>query len=199
MRSRSPHDQICLELRVMRLWPRAVYEWGSTRPEREQPFPCDDLVGEPRQELFRAVDVRADRTTVFRWLCQLRLAPYSYDRLDNRGRRSPQTLTPGAERLEVGQRVMRIFRLVHFEPDRSITVLSDGDAFGRVGCTYVVKQRAPARSRLLVKMLIGHSSGPAGLAMRLLLPPGDLVMMRRQLLNLGRLAEGAQSPPAVRD
>src|SRR5271165_7567855 len=119
-------------------WPAFINEWGSAAGERAEAFPCDGLVGEPDLELFRAVDVRAGAATVYRWLCQLRVAPYSYDLLDNRGRRSPQTLTPGLEQLELGQSVMRIFKLVDFEPGRSITVLSDGRLFGRVACTYRV-------------------------------------------------------------
>jgi hypothetical protein len=172
----------------MSLWPRGIYEWGSRPDERAESFPCDRLLAAPEEQLFRAVDVDAPASTVYRWLCQLRAAPYSYDRLDNRGRRSPGALTPGLERLEAGQRVMRIFRLVEFEPERSITVLSEGRIFGRVACTYRAQPTAPARSRLLVKMLIAYPT-PGGRLMRLVLPAGDLVMMRRQLLNLKALAE----------
>ncbi len=175
----------------MRIWPGSVYHWGSTPHERALALPCDELVPDADEALFRAVDVEAEPATVFRWLCQLRLAPYSYDRLDNGGRRSPQALTPGAERLEVGQRVMQIFTLTHFERDRSITVLSQGRLFGRVGCTYAALPTTAGHSRLLVKMLILHSPGLAGLPMRLLLAPGDLLMMRRQLLNLKGLAEAS--------
>ena len=70
--------------------------------------------------LFRGVTVAASTTVLFRWLCQIRIAPYSYDWLDNGGRRSPPTLTPGLDVLVKGQRVMTIFDLVAFEPDRSI-------------------------------------------------------------------------------
>jgi len=169
-------------------WPRVVYEWGSTPAERSRPQPCDALV-EGDRALFRAVDVDADSEVVFRWLCQLRVAPYSYDLLDNRGRRSPQRLTAGLERLERGQRVMKIFRLVDFEQGRSITLLSTGTVFGRVAVTYAVEPVAPGRSRLLAKLRIVERAGVRRLPMRLLLPAGDLVMARRQLLNLKALAE----------
>jgi len=175
-------------------WPRVVYEWGSTVAERERAFPCDGLLEEPVEALFRAIGVRAPPSVVFGWLCQLRAAPYSYDWIDNRGRRSPRTLTPGLQQLEVGQRVMRIFRLTGFEQGRSITLLSGGGTLGRVACSYVIDP-APAGSRLLVKLLLDRSqrAGPLSAPLRVLLPPGDLLMMRRQLLNLKRLAE-AEAP-----
>ncbi len=174
----------------MRVWPSAVYNWGSTAVERSEPFPCDRLLPDAQQALYRAVDVEADPAIVFRWLCQLRAAPYSYDRIDNGGRRSPPTLTPGLERLVTGQRVMSIFRLVEFEPDRSITLSHRGRLFGEIACSYRVGERAGGGSRLVVKLLVGRPAGPFGGApARGLLAPGDLVMMRRQLLNLKALAE----------
>jgi hypothetical protein len=176
----------------MRLWPAVIYEWGSTVAEREGRLGCDRLLADPDHELFRAVDVDAPASTVFRWLCQLRVGPYSYDRLDNGGRRSPQTLTPGIEQLAVGQRVMSVFRLVDYEQDRWMTLSLRSRFFGLVTCTYRVDQPAPGLSRLLVKVLVSYPR-PWGLPMRAILPPGDLVMMRRQLLNLKALAEAHAS------
>jgi hypothetical protein len=173
----------------MKPWPAAIEQWGSTPEERTTAMPCDGLVANPDAVLHRALDVDAPAAVMFRWLCQMRAAPYSYDWLDNRGRRSPRTLTPGLEEIEVGQRWM-IFRLVGFEPGRSLTLLSKGRVFGRVACTYSVEQRDEHSSRLLVRMLVAYHRGPPfGALMRAILPPGDLVMMRRQLLNLASLAE----------
>jgi hypothetical protein len=173
------------------IWPEVVRHWGSTASERARAYPCDRLLADSDAALFRAVTIEAPAALVFRWLCQLRAAPYSYDLLDNRGRRSPQQLTPGLERLRPGQRVMTIFELVEFEADRSITLRHRGPVFGELVVTYRADDAGPGRSRLVVKLLPGSSAGPLGAVARLLLPPGDLVMMRRQLLNLKRLAEGS--------
>jgi hypothetical protein len=52
-----------------------------------------------------------------------------------------------------------------------------------------VEPRGPSSSRLLVRLRIDRPPGLArGLAHRLL-PLGDLIMMRRQLLNFKGLAE----------
>lgn len=181
-------------------WQALVEQWGSTGEERAQPFPCDRLIAAPQQTLFRAVDVVAPQAVTFRWLCQLRAAPYSYDRLDNLGRRSPQELTPGLELLEPGQRMQTIFRLIEFEPGRSLTMRHRGRLFGQVACTYRADAVDERRSRIVVKVLVSHQPGGLlGPLLRLTLPSGDLLMMRRQLLNLKRLAERtAGASPAGR-
>src|SRR6185369_11959475 len=91
-----------------------AYTWGSTAAERAMSLPCDRYLDPPEQVLHRALDVDAPADVVFRWLCQLRVAPYSYDWIDNFGRTSPRTLTPGLERLAVGQTCMTMFELVEF-------------------------------------------------------------------------------------
>jgi len=171
-----------------------VEVWGSTDEERAASYPCDGLIDGADRVLHRAVDVEAPADLVFRWLCQLRIAPYSYDLVDNFGRRSPRRLTPGLDELEPGQRVMTIFRLVSFEPGRSITVDSETAVFGRVVASYVVVPRTEKRSRLVVKLAFTAPAGVHGSVLRTLLPAGDLLMMRRQLLTLKALAEQDARP-----
>lgn len=74
--------------------------WGATSAERAAPLPCDALLTTAATHADRAISIEAPPELVFAWLCQLRRAPYSYDIIDNRGRRSPRTLDPAMTHLE---------------------------------------------------------------------------------------------------
>lgn len=123
-------------------------------------------------------------------MCQLKVAPYSYDAIDNLGRRSPRTLTPGAENLEVGQRWM-VFRIVAFQQNVHITgevLRRPRQLFGPMVCTYEVRPGAGASSRLVVRLDLSVPN----VFRRLAATPlawGDLIMMRKQLFTLKQLAE----------
>ena len=67
--------------------------WGVEPAETATAFPCDRLDGGFDADYYRGVTVHAPPSAVYRWLCQLRAAPYSYDWIDNRGRRSPRSGT----------------------------------------------------------------------------------------------------------
>ena len=147
-------------------------------PEQAVALPCDALCPRGGVRADRAISIAAPVAIVFAWLCQLRIAPYSYDILDNFGRRSPRERDPELLHLEVGQRFMTIFALQSFVADEQITLLAKGAAV-----TYAVRPDG-AGSRLHVRVLFG---GPRLLARLLAL--GDLVMMRKQLITLKSLAE----------
>ena len=163
--------------------------WNTTARERVADYPAHRHATAPYQILVRAVDIDAAPAVVFRWLCQMKVAPYSYDWIDNLGRRSPRDLTPGADRLTVGERLM-IFRLVEFEPDRMITMVSDATAtriFGAISLSYQVEP-VGAGCRLVACLDVTARSR-AGRLRADLLTIGDLVMMRKQLLTFKALAE----------
>ena len=173
--------------------------WGTDPDERRLPFPCDTLIPRADAQLFRGVTIEAAPDVVFRWLCQLRAAPYSYDWIDNGGRQSPQVLVPGLEQLKVGQEVMSIFKLTSFAPNKHLTIQNKPRGggrtlFGDIAVSYLIVPRPDGKDscRLLVKLVVRYSHSLKGRLMRNLLPFGDLVMMRRQLLNLKRLAEQTQ-------
>ena len=163
--------------------------WNATAAEVAATYPCDGVLERVDQRLLRAVTIDAALPIVFRWLCQLKIAPYSYDLVDNLGRRSPQQLVPGAENLAVGQRVMTIFRVVDFAVDDHLTIRWDSDRLrGKVVVTYQIRPRADG-TRLVACIETTFPNGPATPLLKAVFPAGDLLMMRRQLLNLKRLAE----------
>ena len=166
--------------------------WGVTPSERAASLPCDELTpGAVR--LDRAISIDAPPSIVFAWLCQLRVAPYSYDLLDNAGRRSPRTRSDDLTDLAVGQPIVRIFgriyvfELASFKTDGHITMrLPDGSAMSRfasVSATYSVRPEGNG-TRLHARELY---DGPWLVGQTLALV--NLIMMRKQLLVLKKLAE----------
>lgn len=152
--------------------------WGATPSERAAPLPCDGLVTDASFQADRAISIGASPAIVFSWLCQLRAAPYSYDILDNLGRRSPRQRARELEHLEIGQRFMALFTLQSFVDVEQITLRTK-----RVAVTYAVRPldggaRLHARVLFEVPWVIGQIAAI-----------GDLVMMRKQLLTLKSLAE----------
>jgi hypothetical protein len=167
--------------------------WNVTPAERAARLPCDDLM--PGAVRFdRAISIDAPPSIVFAWLCQLRVAPYSYDLLDNTGRRSPRTRSPELTDLAVGQPFIRIygriyvFELASFKTDEHITLrLPDGSGMSRiatVSATYAVRPEGDG-TRLHGRELY---DGPWLFGQTLALV--NLVMMRKQLRVLKKLAEG---------
>ncbi|MFE9916998.1 hypothetical protein ACFYPG_17800 [Micromonospora sp. NPDC005553] len=113
----------------------------------------------------------------------MRLAPYSYDWLDNLGRRSPCELQ-GLPEPHVGEAFTtaggrKLGRIVSVDPGRQLTSTIMG-AF----MSYVLVPWERNTTRLLLKVVMQTPRWAApGLSV------GDLIMARRQLLNLKQLAE----------
>lgn len=156
--------------------------WGVSNDEVIRHYPCDELVATPGLQLWRGVTVDAIPETVWPWVTQIQRAPYSYDWIDNLGQRSPQQLlnlpapVPGQHFTSTANRPRG--RLLSVEPHVHYT----GCILGAV-MSYVLIP-VDERTRLLLKIVTSRWSRLAPLV-----SVGDLVMARRQLLNLKQLAE----------
>ncbi len=157
--------------------------WGTTATERASAFACDSFVADPSLSAWRAVTVHARREQVWAWLIQVRLAPYSYDWIDNLGRPSPSDLRglddprPGDPFTAVGGRPTgEVLAVQHAE---QLTARIMGAVM-----TYRLTSVDVQTTRLVLKIV---ASPPRGLRAALCL--GDLVMARRQLLRFRALAE----------
>lgn len=156
----------------------AGLNWGARPSERTAPLPCDGLCPHAGVQADRAISIDASPSTVFAWLCQLRVAPYSYDILDNLARRSPRERNPELVDLEVGQRFMTMFVLHSFVAGEQITLRSKG-----VAVTYLVRPEG-AGTRLQARVLFAGTR-----LIGRVLARGDWMMMRKQLRTLKSLAE----------
>lgn len=188
---------------------RAARSWGATAGERAAAYPCDALVAGRRWRVHRAIDVGAPAEWTWRWVCQLRAAPYSYDLIDNLGRRSPRALTPGLGSPAPGDSVMHVFAVAAVSPGSELTITLRRPRRGlarrlivAAALTYRVIAVAPGRSRIVVRYVSADPPGAMGAVLRAVMPVGDLLMMRRQLLTLRDLAQrdaaragGAAPPP----
>ncbi len=168
--------------------------WGVSDAETALHYGADDVVPAPALQVWRGVTVHAAPERVWPWLLQLRLAPYSYDWIDNLGRRSPPELSDLSEPA-VGDPFIaalggRSFgEVVAVEPGHQIT----GTVLGAVMSYRLMPIGAGDQTRLLLKLVMAGGAWFAPL-----LAVGDLLMARRQLLNLAALAEGttAAADPA---
>jgi hypothetical protein len=157
--------------------------WGVRDGERRLAFACDRFVTEPALRAWRGVTVGVAAADLWPWVCQIRAAPYSYDWVDNRGRRSPRELL-GLPEPEVGDAFTAsagraIGRVVDVQPERSLT----GCLLGAF-MTYRLLPEGTGSTRLLLKLVMATDPVTARAVCL-----GDLVMARRQLLNLKALAE----------
>ncbi|MUL63843.1 polyketide cyclase [Mycobacterium sp. CBMA 234] len=158
--------------------------WGVTDAETRAEYGCDRYVAGPALEAWRGVTVNTTPERVWPWLIQVRLAPYSYDWIDNFGRRSPRELCnlpdpePGDPfSASAGRPLGRILSVDHqvqltaqiIGAYMSYRLIPTDDRTTRL----VLKVAAPQSLRFVAPLL----------------SLGDLVMARRQLLNLKHHAE----------
>ncbi len=166
--------------------------WGVTDAEVRRWYPCDDLVASPAVQLWRGITIDRPAADVWPWLCQLRLAPYSYDWLDNAGRRSPRESrglpdpAPGEPFSRVAGR-FPVGRVLSVQSGEHLTASIMGALM-----SYVLAPRGED-TRLLLKIVMpGRRWYTGALAL------GDWPMARRQLTNFKSLAEGAPRASATR-
>jgi hypothetical protein len=160
--------------------------WSIREDEVAREYACDRFVDRPALRAWRGVTVEAPAERVWPWIAQIRVAPYSYDWIDNGFRRSPQTLTDPSEP-QVGEAFTtcagrKLGSILAVDPGVQLT----GRIMGGYA-SYLLLPESPDRTRLLLKVVMQTNRLLAtGLSL------GDLLMARRQLLNLKRLTESQQ-------
>ena len=177
--------------------------WGATEDERAETMPGDELIVDAPVSATRSISLEAEPDEVFAWLAQMgfgRAGWYSYDLLDNLGRRSATRLEPSWQVRAAGDTVPGgplSFAVTDLaRPDHLVLAVLDQHLPGhRVDFTLAYRLR-PLRSdgggtRLVSRARI-RVSGLLGRPLTAAIGAGDGVMVRRQLLGL---AARCGSPP----
>lgn len=157
--------------------------WGVDEHDVRQRYGCDDLLPDAPMRVLRGVDVDAPVDVLWQWVRQLRLAPYSYDWIDNGGRRSPRELhdlpDPDVGDPYTAFRGRPIGRVEAVDPPHELTASLLGAV---MTCRLTAR---PGGGSRLVFVMLARGRRP----LLDLLSAGDLVMARRQLLTLKGHAE----------
>jgi len=72
------------------------------------------------RELLRCVEMKAGASDIFVWLKQLRVAPYSYDFVDNRCKKSPDFIIENLPPLKAYTHFLLAFNILEFEENSFI-------------------------------------------------------------------------------
>lgn len=79
-----------------------------------------DISNTECRELLRHIEIGAGACDIYNWLKQLRIAPYSYDFLDNRGSKSPGYIIENLPPLKINSHFLLAFHICGFEENKFI-------------------------------------------------------------------------------
>jgi hypothetical protein len=184
---------------LLRRYRRWHLSWGATDEEVGMALPGDDVVADPTFDATRAITVDAPPDAVWPWIAQLgfgRAGWYSYDLLDNLGRRSAERVIPSLQQVRVGD-------VVPMGPGGAGLQVKDlvpgewllwWDGAGYSTWLWSLEEVSPGRTRLLTRVRLRYRwRHPSILFSLLLMEPWDFPMMRKCMLGIKRRAEAASA------
>jgi hypothetical protein len=183
---------LVLALRLYRPW---QLRWGSTDEEVHSALPGDEVVPDPTFAATRAITVDAPPERVWPWITHMgfgRAGWYSYDLLDNFGRRSSERVIASLQEVKVGDTVSMGpggggLRVKGLEPGQWLLWW---DGVGHSTWAWRLESAGPGRTRLLTRVRIHYRwTHPTILFNLLLVEPGDFPMMRKCRFGIKERAE----------
>ena len=171
--------------------------WGATAEEIQSSVVGDDLCKDATLVATRSITISAPPQDVFPWIRQMgfgRAGWYSYDWLDNLGRKSATTIHDEWQTVNAGDKVpsgpISFTAAIVEEPrDFVLEIKSLGKKSPKLHFTLAYELRNDPQGTRLVTRMRSHCSFPFGsLFEKLILGPGDGFMLRRQLLTISKNA-----------
>jgi hypothetical protein len=174
--------------------------WGATQEEIDRPLQGDDIVPDPSFNATRAVTIHTSAQNIFPWIVQMgmnRAGWYSYDLLDNFGRRSAETILPEYQDPRVGDLIPMSpdgkygIWVRDFQKDRWMLWWNKN---GDTTWIWVIEPESPDRCRLLTRIRTKYRWLSFTAPFNLLIEFCDLPMMRKSMIGIKRRAEAL--PPS---
>jgi len=173
----------------------SLRHWGATPDEISGPVVGDEICDNAHVSVTRCITIPAPPHEVFPWIRQMGFGQagwYSYDWIDNLGRKSATTINAEWQFAESGSRVPGgpiDFEAVIVDAPRAfvLRVRPGGRVSKRMSFTLAYELRDnPSGTRLVTRMRARTNAPGGALFDRLLLAPGDGIMVRKQLRTLAR-------------
>lgn len=134
----------------------------ATSKERHRWLPGDGVVLPSAGVLTQAITIRATPRQIWPWLVQMgsgRAGWYSYDLLDNGGHASAKEIIPALQKLQVGMlmpwlpRSQDGFTVLGFHNEHHLLLgwVTPGSTMPAMSWAFVLEERAPGRTRLIVR------------------------------------------------
>ena len=167
--------------------------WGATAEEISSSMVGDDLCSDATVVATRSITIGAAPQEVFPWIRQMgfgRAGWYSYDWLDNLGRKSATTIHDEWQSVEAGDKIPSgpiSFTAAIVDAPRHfvLEIQSLGKKSPKLHFTLTYELRDNPQGTRLVTRMRSRINLPLGsLFEKLILGPGDGIMLRRQLLNI---------------
>jgi hypothetical protein len=167
--------------------------WGATDAEVKHTMPRDEIVGEPSFNATRAVTIHASAQTIYPWIVQMGLTRagwYSYDLLDNLGRRSAESILPEHQNIQIGDLIplspdgKQGMRVKYFRKNKWILWWDEkGDT------SWVWEIHPEGKARLITRVRVKYRLFSSAVLFNLLIEFFDILMMRKPMLGIKRRAE----------
>ena len=176
----------------------------ASRPERTRALPGDQLIPDPVGSLTHAITISSPRSEIWPWLAQMgagtRAGWYSYDHLDNGGRRSAERITRDLQHIAIGTVFPALpgtvdgFTVVQYQPESSLVLgwAPSPNADPAVTWAFVLEELEQGRTRLIVRARGARGYRFCGLPPwigRSLVRLVHFLMERKQLLGIAARAE----------
>ena len=168
--------------------------WGATEEEIDRRMAGDDIVSAPTFDATRAVTINVEPEDVWPWIIQIGYKEagfYSWDKLDNDGIPSTDTILPDRQDLSVGDsiRLSESFyaRVVYLDPDRFLLLVVDSEHGSEDPWTWAwgLYPLNDQRTRLVTRLRYRSDSRITNLTLDFL----EIIMMRQHMLGIKRRVE----------